>query len=255
MPLGSSIWSADPETFLDMPATTLLRFFARHGMLSFGDKPTWRTVTGGAVHYVDAALAGVRSAGRLRLGAPVEALTPADGGVDLTCRGTTERFDHVVVATHSDQALAMLSDPTVDEKEILGSILYQRNDVTLHTDRTLLPRDRRCWASWNYHRPATPSGRVTMTYLLNRLQNLEGTTPVLVTLNRDEAIDPTKVLRRFRYSHPILDGPAVSAQRRHATIDNRRSISFCGAYWRDGFHEDGLQSALTVCRTLGATSW
>jgi predicted NAD/FAD-binding protein len=252
VPLCSSIWSADPSTFAEMPAATLLRFFDRHGMLSVGDKPAWRTVDGGAVTYVEAVLAPVRAAGRLRLSAPVDRLLRTDTGVEVTVAGRRpEPFDHVVVATHSDQALAMLADATRDEKEVLGDIAYQPNRVTLHTDARLMPRNRRAWAAWNYHRPAGGADRVTMTYHLNRLQGVEGNTPVLVTLNRDDEIDPARVLRSFDYSHPVIDAAAVAAQARHAEISGRDRISFAGAYWRSGFHEDGVQSALDVCRRLG----
>jgi predicted NAD/FAD-binding protein len=253
VPLGSSIWSADPSTFTRMPASTLARFFQRHGMLSFGDKPAWRTVSGGAVRYVDAILDPVRAAGRLRLSSPVERIARTDGHVELRCPGSpTERFDHVVIATHSDQALSMLADPSVAEKEVLGAIRYQANRVTLHTDASLLPSNRRAWAAWNYHRTPTVPDRVTMTYHLNQLQNLGCPTPVLVTLNRDDAIDPDAVLRRFDYAHPVLDAEAVEAQGRHHEIDGVDRTSYCGAYWASGFHEDGLQSALRVCEALGA---
>ena len=252
VPLGSSIWSADPASFTQMPASTLTRFFDRHGMLSVADKPAWRTVTGGAVHYVDAALAPVRAAGRLRLSSPVEQILRTDEGVELRCGGgRPQRFDHVVVATHSDQALAMLADASRAEKEVLGDIRYQPNRVTLHTDARLMPTNRRAWAAWNYHRPATPSDRVTVTYDLNRLQGLGGTMPILVSLNRDDDIDPAKVLRRFEYSHPVMDSAAVAAQARHREISGPHGVSFCGAYWGSGFHEDGVQSALSVCEGLG----
>ncbi len=252
VPLGSSIWSADPTTFTQMPATTLLRFFERHGMLSMGDKPAWRTVDGGSVRYVEAILGPVRKAGRLRLGAPVEQILRTDEGVEVRCEGTRrERFDHVIVATHSDQALGLIADASRIEKDVLGDVRYQRNHVSLHTDARLMPRNRRAWAAWNYHRPAVPSRQVTMTYHLNRLQGLATSTPVLVTLNRDEEIDPDKVLRRFEYSHPVIDALAVAAQARHGEISGHNRLSFCGAYWGSGFHEDGLQSAVAVCARLG----
>ncbi len=256
VPLGSSIWSADPTTFTQMPAATLFRFFDRHGMLSLGDKPAWRTVTGGARHYVDAVLAPLRDRGRLRLSSPVLRLLRSDDGVEVTSgnadTGTsTEWFDHVIVATHSDQALSMLADATPAEKEILGSIRYQPNHVTLHTDGRLMPENRRAWAAWNYHRPAAHLDRVTMTYYLNQLQGIESPIPFLVTLNRAPEIDPAAVLRTFEYSHPVIDAAAVAAQSRHREISGHHGVSFCGAYWASGFHEDGLQSALRVCRELG----
>jgi predicted NAD/FAD-binding protein len=252
VPLGSSIWSADPATFTQMPATTLLRFFDRHGMLALRDQPAWRTVVGGAVHYVDAILDPVRAAGRLRLSSPVERIQRGDGGVELRCAdGPVERFDQVVVAAHSDQALGMLADPSVAEKEVLGAVRYQSNRATLHTDARLMPTNRRAWAAWNYHRPPTVADRVAVTYHLNQLQPLDCPTPVFLTLNRDAAIDPATVLRRFEYAHPVLDVPAVEAQGRLHEINGRQRTWYCGAYWSSGFHEDGLQSALRVCEALG----
>ena len=160
-------------------------------------------------------------------------------------------FDHVVVATHSDQALALLGDPTDQERRVLGALRYQPNRATLHTDTTLLPSNRRAWASWNYVRPATPAGRPTLTYYLNRLQGLEAEQPVLVTLNRDEAIDPDQVVAKFDYAHPVIDQAAVAAQASQGAL-SAGPVSYCGAYWGYGFHEDGVRSALAVCERFGA---
>jgi predicted NAD/FAD-binding protein len=252
VPLGSSIWSADPQTFLQMPATMVLRFFERHGMLTEGQKPAWRTVSGGSVNYVDAIVAPFRRAGRLRLSSPVARILRTETSVEVkTSVGAAEQFDHVILATHSDQALGVLADATKVEKEVLGAIRYQDNSAVLHTDPSLLPSNRRAWAAWNFHRPSIPLDHVTMTYYLNRLQGLEVGTPVLVTLNRDEEIDPAAVLETFTYAHPILDTEAIAAQARHHEISGVDRLSFCGAYWGSGFHEDGLQSALEVCRVLG----
>ncbi len=252
LPLGSSIWSADPGAFTRMSAAMVLRFFDRHGMLSFGAKPSWRTVSGGSKRYVDAIVAPLEAKGRVRLSSPVEHLLRGDDGVTLrTKAGRVDVFDHVVLATHSDQALAMVADASKAEKETLGALGYQANSVILHTDERLMPRNRHTWAAWNYHRPTGGSDRVTMTYLLNRLQGFNDLAPVMVTLNRDEEIDPRKVLRTFEYAHPVLDAAAVRAQERHAEISGSGLLSFCGAYWGSGFHEDGLQSAVAVCRALG----
>jgi predicted NAD/FAD-binding protein len=252
IPLGSSIWSADPTTFAQMPLTTLLQFFDRHGLLALGDRPTWRTVSGGSVHYVEALLTPFRAAGRLHLSTPVEQIRRTDEGVELIFHGQrVERYDHVVVATHSDEALRMLANATPEQKEVLGDISYQSNRVTLHTDARLMPKNRRVWAAWNYHRSANVTHHVTMTYYLNQLQALDTAVPLLVTLNRDNEIDPAAVLETFEYSHPVLDATAVRAQARHGEISGRDGISFCGAYWASGFHEDGLQSAVAVCATLG----
>jgi len=253
LPLGSSIWSADPGAFTRMSAAMVLRFFDRHGMLSFGGKPAWRTVSGGSSSYVDAIVAPLEAEGRVRMSSPVEHVLRGEDGVTLrTKAGTVEVFEHVVLATHSDQALAMMADATKAEKETLGAFGYQPNSVILHTDERLMPSTRQAWAAWNYHRPSSGSDRVTMTYLLNRLQGFNDLAPVMITLNRDEEIDARKVLRTFEYAHPVLDAAAVRAQGRHAEISGSGMLSFCGAYWGSGFHEDGLQSALAVCRGLGA---
>jgi predicted NAD/FAD-binding protein len=172
-------------------------------------------------------------------------------GVELLTAGGPTIFDHVVVATHSDQALALLGDPTPEERRVLGAFRYQPNRATLHTDTTLLPANRRAWASWNYVRPlGTPDG-ATLTYYLNRLQALPSEQPVLVTLNRDEAIDPRHVVARFDYEHPIVDQDAVDAQSDQRAL-SAGTVSYCGAYWGFGFHEDGVRSALAVCERFGA---
>ncbi len=252
VPLGSSIWSADPGTFTRIPAATFVRFFERHGLLRVGDQPSWRTVTGGSQRYVDAILAPLRAEGRLRLGAPVDKIRRRPDAVELVGPTGPEEFDQVVVATHSDQALGLLSDADRAEQEVLGAIGYQPNRATLHTDASLMPRSRRAWASWNYHRPAEGSDRATLTYHLNQLQDIPSATPVLVTLNRDDAVDPATVIARMDYTHPTLDPAAVAAQaRRHEISHGRRRTWYCGAYWGYGFHEDGVRSAVEVCQALG----
>ncbi len=251
VPLGSAIWSADPQTFLRFPATTFARFFDNHGLLELGGRPQWRTVTGGAARYVDKVLEPLQD--RLRLASPIEKITRREAGVEVLAAGAApETFDHVIVAAHSDQALELLSDPTDAEREILGAIAYQPNVATLHTDRRMLPRRRAAWASWNYHRLADATDRSTVTYHLNRLQGLRSAHQLCVTLNRPDAIDPDSVLATFDYSHPVFDAAAVRAQRRAAEINGVRGTWYCGAYWGYGFHEDGVQSALRVCELLGA---
>jgi len=252
IPLGSSIWSAKPNMFTQIPAATFARFFERHGLLRLRDQPRWRTVTGGSSRYVEAILAPLRAEGRLRLGAPVDKIRREPGEVEVVGPAGVESYDHVVIATHSDQALSLLSDPDRAEQAILGSIGYQQNRATLHTDARLLPRNRRAWASWNYHRLEADTDQTTLTYNLNRLQGIRSPTPVLVTLNRDDAIDPERVLARMDYAHPVLDPAAVGAQQRHAEINGARRTWFCGAYWGYGFHEDGVASAVSTCRALGA---
>jgi predicted NAD/FAD-binding protein len=248
IPMGSSIWSADPSTFLDMPAVTFARFFDNHGLLDYGDQPSWRTVDGGSRRYVEAILAPLGDA--VRLSSPVAKVTRRDDGVEIHTDMGPERFDHVVLATHSDQALRLLSDPSVPEREVLGAIRYQPNRATLHTDERLLPRSRRAWASWNYHRLADQPRLATLTYRMASLQGIESAHEILVTLNRDDAIRDDRVLARFDYAHPVFDVAAIAAQRRHEELNGARRTWFCGAYWGYGFHEDGVQSARAVCRRL-----
>jgi uncharacterized protein len=251
IPLGSAIWSADPETFTAIPARTFVEFFSRHGLLGPGDQPDWRTVTGGSTRYVDAILEPIRNVGRLHLHAPVTKLRRQERGVEILTASGPVSFDHVVVATHSDEALALLGDPTSEERRVLGAIRYQPNRATLHTDAAVLPSNRRAWASWNYVRPEDATGGATLTYYLNRLQGLQADQPVLVTLNRDEAIDPDRVLARFDYAHPVIDQETVAAQPSQRSLSSG-TISYCGAYWGYGFHEDGVRSALTICERFGA---
>jgi predicted NAD/FAD-binding protein len=253
VPLGSSIWSADPTTFTRIPAATFARFFERHGLLRLRDQPRWRTVTGGSQTYVQAILGPLQAEGRVRLGTPIDKIRREVGGVELVGPGGPESFDHVVVATHSDQALRLLSDPDRLESETLGAIRFQPNRATLNTDARLLPRNRRAWASWNYHRLHVDTDRATLTYHLNQLQAIPSTTPVLVTLNQDDAIDPELVLARMDYAHPVLDPGTVIAQGRHREINGARRTWYCGAYWGNGFHEDGVRSAVETCRALGVT--
>jgi len=246
--MGSSIWSADPSTFLDMPAVTFARFFANHGLLEYGNQPDWRTVAGGSKHYVDAILGPLGKA--VRLDEPVTKITRGADEVEIHTSGGPERFDQIVVATHSDQALELLSDPSDAEREVLGAIRYQPNRATLHTDERLLPANRKAWASWNYHRVADQPTEATLTYRLRSLQGIESRDELLVTLNRDDAIDPARILRTFEYAHPVYDGPAIAAQARHEDLNGQNRTWFAGAYWGYGFHEDGVQSARVVCRRL-----
>jgi predicted NAD/FAD-binding protein len=252
VPLGSSIWSAGPSTFTRIPAATFARFFERHGLLRLRDQPRWRTIEGGAQSYVEAVLAPLRAEGRLQLGAPVDKIRRLPGQVEVLAASGPERFDHVIVATHSDQAVRLLSDPRPIELEVLGAIKYQPNRATLHTDARLMPKARRAWASWNYHRLATDGERATLTYHVNRLQGIRARTPLLVTLNREDAMDPATVISHMDYDHPVLDPGAIAAQRRQRDINGTNRTWFCGAYWGYGFHEDGVRSAADVCRAFGA---
>jgi predicted NAD/FAD-binding protein len=191
-------------------------------------------------------------ADRIRLNCPAKSVTRHDGYVEVHSKtGGTERFDAVVLALHSDEALALLSDPSEAEKEVLGALPYQENLTVLHTDPSLLPRHRKCWASWNYHVPRESLGRVALTYDMNILQGLDAPTEFCVTLNRPAEIDPAKVIRRLLYSHPVYTPAGVAAQVRREEISGVRRTYYCGAYWSYGFHEDGVKSALAVCKHFG----
>jgi predicted NAD/FAD-binding protein len=250
VPQAAAVWSADPRQLWSFPARFLLEFFDNHGMLGFRDRPQWRTIAGGSQRYVEAI---VRPLGeRVRLSMPIRAIVRRPHHVELAPeRGEPERFDHVVIATHGDQALRMLADPGERERELLGAFPFQPNDVTLHTDRGLLPRRRRAWASWNYHLLDGEIGRPAVTYDMNRLQSLNADRELLVTLNRDADVRPEHVLARFRYDHPVFTPAGVAAQRRRHELDAVPRTSYCGAYWGWGFHEDGVVSALRACERLG----
>jgi predicted NAD/FAD-binding protein len=241
VPQAAAVWSADPDQLWSFPAGFLATFFANHGMLGFRDRPRWRTVAGGARSYVEALTEPLR--GRIRTAAPVRAVTRRLGHVEVVADGCgSERYDEVVIATHSDQALALLTDPSPAEREILGAIPYQRNEAVLHTDAALLPRRRAARASWNYHLDGTP-GHARLTYWMNNLHGLNSDTDFCVTLNRTDRIDPDKVIEVVNYSHPVFTPAGLAAQRRHAEISGVRRTHYCGAYWGWGFHEDGVVSA------------
>ena len=251
VPQASAVWSADPAQMWSFPARFLIEFFDSHGMLGFRDRPRWRTIRGGSRNYVEVLTRPWRE--RLRLSTPVTEIRRHPDHVTVSARGhEPERFDAVVIATHSDQALALLVDPSERERELLGAIPYQRNDAVLHSDRSLLPRRRRAWASWNYHLDAGVAGRCTVTYHMNRLQSLRADREFCVTLNRTAAIDPEKIIRTMQYEHPVYTPAGIAAQARHHEISARNRTHYCGAYWGWGFHEDGVKSALRVVRELGA---
>ncbi len=250
VPQVAAVWSADPRQRWSFPARFLAEFFDNHGMLGFSGRPQWRAIAGGSARYVDALLRTL--AGRLRLSTPVQAITRGDDHVVVKARGAEpERFDEVVIATHSDQALALLTDASEAERRILGAIPYQPNQAVLHTDTRMLPRRRRAWASWNYHLAGEPGDRPTVTYHMNRLQSLRAEQEFCVTLNRAADIDPGKVIRTIDYAHPVFTQTGVEAQARVAEISGRNRTSFAGAYWGWGFHEDGVVSAARVAERLG----
>ena len=250
VPMASALWSSPAAGILEFPAQYLVRFMANHHMLQLAGRPPWRVVVGGSRSYVDAMAA--RWDVRVRLATPVRGVARDAHGVSVRCDAGSERFDQVVLACHSDQALALLEDAAPAEREVLGAIGYQPNDTVLHTDATLLPRRRKAWAAWNAYLPADPARACTVSYCMNQLQGLDVATPLVVTLNRSEAIDPAKVLVRRAYHHPVYTHAAVAAQARRPEIQGVRRTWFAGAYWGWGFHEDGIRSGVEVARALGA---
>ena len=250
VPMAAAIWSADPTTVDRFPVGPLCRFLQNHGLLSLGDRPAWRTITGGSRSYVDALTGPL--AGRIRTSSPVAKVSRHANGIDVLTPAGVETFDRVVMALHSDQALDLLADPDATERDVLGALRYQANVATLHTDVRMLPRNRRTWASWNVQVLPGDQRAVTMTYHMNRLQSLASRHELCVTLNRHDEIDKATVLARFDYAHPVYDAAAVRAQRRRAELQGRGGLFWAGAYWGFGFHEDGARSGLEVARLIGA---
>jgi predicted NAD/FAD-binding protein len=245
VPMGSAIWSATQERMRQMPARFFVQFFKNHGMLSVSERPVWRVIRGGSREYVRRLVARHRD--RIHLDAPVEAIRRLPDQVQVKVRGQEPvSFDHVFVACHSDQALAMLQDPTPQEREVLGAIAFQDNEAVLHTDASVLPRRRLAWAAWNYHLLEQPERPAAVTYNMNILQGLDAPETFCVTLNHTEAIDPARIIDTYHYSHPVFTPEAVAAQARQREINQGNRTSFCGAYWRNGFHEDGVVSAINA---------
>jgi len=245
IPMGAAIWSTDAQNMQRFPARYFVRFFHNHGMLSVDQRPQWRVIQGGSARYVEKLTAAFRE--RIRLRTPVEWIRRLPGQVLVKARGLeTERYDQVFLACHSDQALALLADASAQEREVLGAIPYQENEAVLHTDTRLLPRRKLAWAAWNYHVLPQARERVALTYNMNILQGLNAPTPFLVTLNHSAAIDPAKIIKRVSYQHPLYTRAGVAAQARQAEINGPLNTYYCGAYWRSGFHEDGVVSALNA---------
>lgn len=252
LPMGAAIWSTTAGEMRLYPLHAFIRFFANHGLLSLDDRPRWRTVDGGSREYVKRVLADF--SGELRLGRSVRQIRRDALGVELTDgEGHVERFDHVVIATHADQALRMLGDADAAERETLGAFEYTQNVAVLHSDPALMPKRRQVWSSWNYiaDRGDEDGKALCVTYWMNRLQSLDPARPLFVTLNPSRAIDPRHVIKVMDYAHPLFDLKAIAAQRRLWQIQGNRHTWFCGAYFGSGFHEDGLQAGLAVAEALG----
>ncbi len=251
VPMAASIWSAPRASVLEFPARHLLQFMQNHGLLGLDDYPEWRVIRGGSRRYVELLVATLR--GGVRLNTPVRQLRRHPDRVDVKLSdGSVHPYDQVVIATHSDQALGLLHDPSPAETEILGAMPYQANDVALHTDESLLPRRRAAWSSWNYRLGSDAGSLPTLTYHMNRLQGLAAPAELCVTLNSTARIRPERLLRRFTYDHPLYTLAGMRARARRAEVDGVNRTHYCGAYWGWGFHEDGVNSALHVCERFGA---
>lgn len=253
LPMGAAIWSCPFVDFLNFPIRFILEFYVNHGLLSLRDRPVWRVVRGGSKEYV--ARLAKPFAQQVRLDCPVQSVSRQADGVRVAYAGGDELFDEVIFACHSDQALRLLADADTVETELLSAFPYSKNSAVLHTDTSVLPRRRRAWASWNYRISQNVQSRPTLTYNMNILQHIQSRHTYCVTLNSDEDIRADKVLGRFRYSHPLYSTSRAAMQRRHREVIRHRRTSFCGAYWRNGFHEDGVVSALAVCREFGMPEW
>lgn len=247
IPMGSAIWSTEARQMLDFPARFFVRFFHHHGMLTVNNRPQWRTITNGSASYVSALTENFIH--KIKLNTPIESVRRLESTVRVKpLYGEEEEFDYVFFACHSDQALKMLSDKTQAESDILSAIPYQENTIYLHHDASLMPKRKLAWAAWNYHVTEPATDRVAVTYNMNILQNLQSTEPLLVTLNHTKLINPAKVIKRLKYMHPIYTVAGAAAQARHAEISGKNRTGFAGAYWRNGFHEDGVVSALAALK-------
>ncbi len=250
IPMGAAIWSTSPSKMLEFPARYFIQFLVNHGLVTLTDRPIWRTIVGGSWKYIDRLTASFRD--QIRLNCPVISVRRTEVDVEVTSTVGSERFDQVVFATHGDQALRLLSDSSSCEREVLAPFVCSKNVAVLHTDASIMPKRRRAWASWNYHLSNSPQDAPSVTYQMNILQRLNSTETFCVTLNREDAIRPEKILGRFVYEHPIYSPEAVLSQRRHSEISGIcHRTHYCGAYWGFGFHEDGVKSALVVAKAFG----
>lgn len=250
LPMGGAIWSCSDEQMKAFPAKFFVRFFDNHGLLSITNRPQWYVVPGGSARYKDKLMASLQA--EVRLSTPVLKVQREEQGVRITSHRGEERFDEVVFACHSDQALALLADADLDEQQLLGNIPYQDNEVVLHTDISLLPATRRCWSSWNALLPKQRGERIQVTYNMNILQGLAAKNTWCVTLNASDRIDPSKIVQRFNFSHPLFTPEGLASRTELLEkVNGRRHTWFCGAWCRNGFHEDGVASAIAVAAGFG----
>lgn len=253
LPMGAAIWSAGLAEMPAFPLRFFLQFFKNHGLLNITDRPQWSVIQGGSRSYVHKMLDKCGSEG-IRLNSPVQFVRRFADHVEITLPdGQVEVFDQVVFACHSDQALALLADASLAEQQVLGGIGYQMNEVVLHTDTRILPQRKAAWAAWNYQLGASSTDRATLSYNMNILQGLSQGPTFVVTLNDSQNLDPTKILRTFHYAHPVYNHQTMVSQQRRAEINGVNRSFFCGAYWYNGFHEDGVRSAVDVAGMLGVS--
>lgn len=251
LPMGAAIWSSSLQEMRRFPLPLFLRFFEHHGLLDITQRPQWYVVPGGSREYIRALLAQLGDRLTLHLNAPVQQVIRYDSGVKIQLANSSHTFDQVIFACHSGQALAMLDDPTPAEREVLGDIGWQRNEVVLHSDRRWLPVRERAWASWNYRLSEQDQASACITYNMNILQGLpEGSPLFCVTLNPETPVEARYVWQRFVYEHPLFNPKSWRAQARRGEINGRHRSWFCGAYWYNGFHEDGVRSALDVVKGI-----
>ena len=242
LPMGSAIWSSDVKTMMTFPAKFFVRFFDNHGMLNINDRPQWLTITGGSINYVKKLISPFEE--KIKLNSKIKSVERKNDHVAIQFHDRTERFDWVFFACHSDEALKLIKSPTQDEKNVLKAIPYKDNEVILHFDERFMPRRKLAWAAWNYHVTEDSSSPVSLTYNMNILQNLKTNVPVLVTLNPQEKIDKHKIIKKLSYAHPQYSLKSIEAQSKHHLISGVNRTSFAGAYWGNGFHEDGVKSAI-----------
>lgn len=251
IPMGAAIWSTPANKVLDMPAYFFMKFFYNHGMLEIINRPKWWVIKDGSSAYIKKIIKGFES--KINLSSPIRTVSRLDNGIEIETANSKKPliFDAVVFATHSDQALGMLKDPTEKEKDILSSIPYQKNEVLLHTDSSVLPKRKLAWASWNYQLDSNPESPVVLTYNMNILQSLDCDETFCVTLNDHQSVDKSKVLKKITYHHPLFTVKGIEAQKRKLEISGVNNTYYCGAYWHNGFHEDGVASAIEVCKHFG----
>ena len=252
IPIGAAIWSTVPKQMMEMSAVFFIRFFDNHGLLQVLNRPNWWVISGGSKKYVEKMIGGFKD--KIRLSSPVKNVKR--GGENITVQFGSgilenEDFDSIIFACHSNQSLAMLDSPSKEEEEILSAIKYQKNDALLHFDDSILPKRKNAWSSWNYLLDEDQDKAVALTYNMNILQSLKSDRTFCVSLNSGDLVDQSKVIKHLNYEHPLFTLSSIEAQGRKNEISGKNNTYYCGAYWRNGFHEDGVMSALDVCKDFG----